>query len=139
MPATWRAPVATVEKDWGARFADRHDTRPPLLQLMRTKPAKIAAVYWMAVAVVFVGLQAAGFDMIASGAIPVATLTAPWSALLIAATISVSSAPAEAMLRPFIISTGGTFFLLVVVCGGLNSALIFMLASAVERRRNRGR
>lgn len=93
----------------------------------------------MAVVVVFVGLQAAGFDMIASGAIPVATLTAPWSVLLIAATSSVSSAPAEAMLRPFVISTGGTFFLLVVVCGGLNSALIVMLASVIERRRNRGR
>jgi hypothetical protein len=127
-----------LEKDWEARFAERHPARPTLFQVIRTKPAKIAAAYWIAVLLVFLGMQAAGFDMIASGAIPIAALTAPWSLLVIAATGSVSSAPSEALLRPFI-STAGTFFIFPVLCGCLNAVLIFAVGSAIQRRRNRSR
>jgi hypothetical protein len=125
-----------LEKDWEARFGERHTTRPTLLQLIRTKPAKIAAGYWAAVLVVFLSMQAAGFDMIGNGAIPVAAVTAPWSLLVIAATSSTSSTPSQALLRPFI-STVGTFLIFPALCGGLNAVLIFTLGTAIQRRRHR--
>ena len=125
-----------MEKDWEARFAERHTARPTLLQLIRTKPAKIAAAYWIVVLLVFFCLQAAGFDMIASGAIPLAALTIPWSLLVMAATSSMSSVPSQTLLQPFI-STVGTFLIFPIVCGSLNAVLIFVLLSALERRRHR--
>ena len=127
-----------MEKDWEARFAERHNARLTLLQLIRTKSAKIAAAYWIVVLLVFFGLQAAGFDMIASGAIPLAALTIPWSLLVIAATSSISSGPSQTLLQPFI-STVGTFLIFPIVCGGLNAVLIFILLSALERRRRANR
>lgn len=127
-----------MKKDWEARFKDSHPDQPTLLQMIRTRPAKIAIAYWIVVLLSFFGMQAAGFDMIASGAIPVAALTVPWSLLMIAATSSISSASSQALLEPFISSTIGTFLILAVVCGALNAVLIFMLLSAIERRRHRG-
>lgn len=127
-----------MEKDWGARFADPDTGRSALRQLIRTKPAKIAAAYWAGVLLVFVGMQAAGFDMIGNGAILVAVLTAPWSLLAITATSSLSSAPSQELLRP-LISPVGTFLIFPVLCGGLNSVLVFMLVSAIQRRRHRSR
>jgi hypothetical protein len=103
-----------------------------------TTPAKIAAAYWIAVLLVFFAMQRAGFDMIGDGAIPIAVLTAPWSLLAIAATSSLSSALSQALLRPFV-STVGTLLVFPVVCGGLNAILIFVLGSAIQRRRNRSR
>jgi len=127
-----------VEKDWEARFADPDSGRPTLRQLIRTKPAKIAAAYWGGVLLVFLGLQVAGFDMVGNGAIPVAALTAPWSLLAIAATSSLVSAPSQALLRP-LISPVGTFLIFPVLCGGLNAALVFVLVSAIRRRRSRSK
>lgn len=125
-----------VEKDWEARFAERHTARPSLLQLIRTRPAKIAAAYWIFVLLVFFALQATGFDMIASGAIPLAALTIPWSLLVMAATSSISSVPSQTLFQPFI-STVGTFLIFAIGCGGLNAVFIFVLVSALERRQRR--
>jgi hypothetical protein len=47
-----------------------------LRQLIRTKPAKIAAAYRGGELLVLLGMQVTGFDMIGNGAIPVAVLTA---------------------------------------------------------------
>ena len=107
-----------------------------MLESIRTTPAKIAAAHWIAVLLAFFAMQRAGFDMIGSGAIPIAALTAPWSLLAIAVTSSLSSAPSQTLLHPFI-STVGTFVIFPVICGGLNTILIFVVGLAIQRRRNR--
>ena len=86
----------------------------------------------------FFAMQRAGFDMIGNGAISIAAMTAPWSLLAIALTTSLSSAASQSLLHPFI-STIGTFVVFPVVCGGLNVILIFILGSAIQRRRRRSR
>lgn len=127
-----------MEKDWEARFTDQHAGRPTISKSIRTKPAKIAVAYWIAMLLTFFAMQRAGFDMIGNGAISIAAMTAPWSLLAIALTTSLSSAASQSLLHPFI-STIGTFVVFPVVCGGLNVILIFILGSAIQRRRRRSR
>jgi hypothetical protein len=86
------------------------------------KPAKIALGYWTGVSLLFLVMQAAGFDMIADGAIPVVGLTAPWSLLAIGLISSIGSDPPQALLS-LTISPVGTFLILPVLCGGLNAVL----------------
>jgi hypothetical protein len=107
----------------------------PLSQLIHGVPAKIAAGYWSLVLFAFFGMQAGGFDMIASGAIPVAVLTAPWSLVAIAVVTScLASDSARTTCQP-LISAPGTFLVLPVLCGGLNAILVFVTMSAIQRKR----
>src|SRR5579862_9705741 len=91
-----------LDNDWEGRFTDQATGPPAISNLIRSTPTKIAATYWLAVLLVFFGLQRAGFDMIGDGAIPIAALTAPGSLLAIAVAISTTSATSQALLRPFI-------------------------------------
>ena len=127
-----------MEKDWEARFADQHAGRPTISKSIRTKPAKIAAAYWLAVLLTFFAMQRAGFDMIGDGAILIAAMTAPWSLLAIGLTTSLSSPASRSLLHPFI-STIGTFVVFPVICGGLNFILIFTVGSAIQRRPRRSK
>jgi hypothetical protein len=86
---------------------------------------------------VFFAMQGAGFDMIGSGAIPVAVLTAPWSVLMIALGSSPWSAQHQAALRA-LESPLVAFAVLAILCGGLNATLILTLPSAFQRVRKRG-
>jgi hypothetical protein len=116
-----------LEKDWEARFGDRRANRPRLSKLIRTRPAKIAAGYWLVVSLLFFVMEFADFDM--GAGVPVAVLTVPWSLLATAFGMSHPSAT-----QPFV-SPAGNFAIFVVLCGGLNAILIFVLFSALQRRR----
>jgi hypothetical protein len=118
-------------KNWEARFADR----PPATKLNRTA-ALVAGGYWLLAIAAFLILQGAGFDMIGSGAIPVAALTLPWSALMIMAHPSLPPDPSRPYHDP-LVSSLGTFVLLPLICGGLNAFTLYWLVTAVQRWRKR--
>jgi hypothetical protein len=121
-----------MEKDWEARFSDRHPATKPKL----TASVAIAGSYWALTIVAFLVPQFSGFDMIGAGSIPVAILTLPSSLLMFAAhpTLGLDAA------RPYhdpLVSSLGMFVLLPLISGGLNTFLIFAVLSAIQRRRQR--
>jgi hypothetical protein len=94
----------------------------------------VAGGYWLLAIVAFLVLQGSGFDMIGSGAIPVAGLTLPWSVLMMMAHPSLPPDPSRPYHDP-LVSSLGTFVLLPLICGGLNAFTLFWLVSSVQRRR----
>jgi hypothetical protein len=83
-------------------------------------------------------LQLAGFDMIGTGAIPIAVLTAPSSVLMMMAHPSLHLDPTRPYYDP-LVSSLGTFVLLPLVCGGLNATILYWLVSVIQRRRHRNK
>jgi hypothetical protein len=129
-PACLRVGYADcLEKDWEARF----ENRPPAKKLNRTA-ALVAGGYWLLVVAAFLALQGVGFDMIGSGAIPVAALTLPWSILIIMAHPSLPPDPSRPYHDP-LVSSLGTFVLFPLICGALNALLLYWVVSVVQRRR----
>jgi hypothetical protein len=118
-----------LEKDWEARFENRQARGT----LNRTA-ATVACAYLALTIAVFIALQVTGWDMIGSGAIPVAVLTAPWSILVIMAHPSFHPDPATPTYDP-LVSSLGTFVLFPIACGGLNAIILYWLISVVQRRR----
>jgi len=80
----------------------------------------VAALYWLFVVFVFVGLKYADPGW-AEGGIPLIVVGLPWSipALFIGAVASVIPG-----LDKIMATEGGNFFMFVVVCGGLNAIVI---------------
>jgi hypothetical protein len=118
-----------LEKDWEARFENRR-ARGTL-----NRTAATAACGYLALTIaVFIALQVTGWDMIGPGAIPVAVLTAPWSALVIMAHPSFHPDPARPMYDP-LVSSLGTFVLFPITCGGLNAITLYWVIRVVQRRR----
>ena len=128
-----------MEKDWEARFADKATGLARISQLVRSGPMMIAGAYWIAVLMAFFRMQHAGYDMIGTGALLIAYLTAPCSLLSFAIANSISLGPGEAQFRQFLTSDSATFVIFPVFGGGLNAALIFALASAIQRYHRRSR
>lgn len=103
---------------------------------LRSGKVRLALGYWAVVCVSFGAMQAAGFDMIASGAIPIVALTLPWSLIVMTMTSS-ASFPAGQSSTSSITSAAGMFVILAILCAGLNAIAIFGLLSALQKRRNR--
>jgi hypothetical protein len=122
-----------LEKDWAARF----ESRPAGKGLDRVG-ALVAGGYWVLTIVAFLMLQLAGFDMLGTGAIPMAVLTAPSSVLMMMAHPSLHLDPTRPYYDP-LVSSLGTFVLLPLVCGGLNASILYWLVSVIQRRRRRNK
>jgi hypothetical protein len=80
----------------------------------------VAAVYLFLVVLVFVGLAYADPGW-AEGGIPLVVVGLPWSIAVLLIAAGISTIPAVGKI---IATEGGNFLMFVVVCGGLNAALI---------------
>ena len=91
-----------------------------------------AALYWIFVVFVSVSLAYADPGW-AEGGIPLLVVTLPWSIPIQAIGFSISFVPG---MDKLLISEGSNFLMSVVICGGLNAALILGPSRVVRLLRN---
>src|ERR1019366_3174213 len=92
-------------------------------EMVKTRlPFFAAGAYWITTVAVFVLFDLMGFDMFASGAIPVIAVTIPSSFLIALIFTASASVPfLKPILDPLMISTAAMFVLFPVLSGGLNA------------------
>jgi len=119
-----------VEKNWEARFANR----PPSRKFNRTA-AFVAGGYWWLAIGAFLAMQNSG-DVIGLGGVLVWAVTLPSSLLIFAAGPLLRPDQNLAYNSP-VLHPLGIFVLFPLICGGLNSLLIYWLVGAIQRWRGR--
>jgi hypothetical protein len=120
-----------VEKDWEARFANR-----PAHRKFNKTGVWAAAGYWWVTIGAFLVIQNSGLDVVGFGGILVWAVTLPSSVLIFAAGPVLRPDPNPPYDSP-VLHPLGIFVLFPLICGGLNSVLIYWLVGAIQRRRGR--